>query len=102
MENSHYIGIMAGVLTTSSALPQAFKIWRTSSTNDISFLWSLMLTVGCILWCAHGYIQDDEVLMFANALTILLNAYILLRKWHNETFEEVLVYTRNKVNEGDN
>ncbi len=46
MQEIEYIGYAAGILTTLAFLPQAFKVFRTKQTRDISLLWVALMIVG--------------------------------------------------------
>lgn len=74
------IGLLAGLCTTVSFLPQAVKCWRTRSTGDISLIMFLVLTAGVILWLIYGLILGDLPLVLANGVTLVLVASILFMK----------------------
>ena len=43
-----YLGLFAGLLTTSSLVPQVIKAWKTRSTKDISLIMLLMMWIGVL------------------------------------------------------
>ena len=71
------IGIVAGVLTTFSSLPQVIKVWRTRSTGDLSLIMLVMAVTGIALWLVYGLARSDWPVVGANACTFTLNALIL-------------------------
>jgi MtN3 and saliva related transmembrane protein len=75
-----WIGIAAAVLTTSAFAPQAFKVWQTRSTRDVSLAMFLMMVTGNALWLLYGILIKDLPLIVANAVTLALAGVILAAK----------------------
>ncbi|MGV2831376.1 SemiSWEET transporter [Myxosarcina sp. GI1(2024)] len=75
-----YVGLLAGVLTTISFLPQAVKAWRTKSTRDISLAMFLCFCLGVILWVIYGIFAPDLPVFIANFATFVLAGSILVCK----------------------
>ena len=48
------IGIVAGLCTTGSLLPQVIKTHRTKQTRDLSLGMFSLLAFGVGLWCIYG------------------------------------------------
>jgi MtN3 and saliva related transmembrane protein len=71
------IGIVAGVLTSASLLPQLIKIIKEKKVEDLSLVMFLSLMVGQILWMVYGVMKSDMPIIFTNGFSILLNAVIL-------------------------
>jgi len=74
------IGLMAATLTTFAFLPQAVKVWRTKSTRDISLIMFSVMTTGIVLWLIYGVLIWDLPLIYANAVTLPMAAYVLFAK----------------------
>jgi len=74
------IGIIAGMLTTFSFIPQVIKTWKDRSAEDLSLVMFLMFVLGVALWLAYGFILQNFVLIFFNAITFLLASFILYFK----------------------
>ncbi len=74
------LGLLAGVLTTLSFLPQVIKAWKSRSTRDISLGMFLMFCTGVLLWIIYGILVADAPVIAANVLTFLLAATILILK----------------------
>ena len=66
------VGLAAAVCTTGAILPQLKKAWTTGQTDDISMNMLLVLTCGLALWVAYGVLQEDIVIILANALSLAL------------------------------
>ena len=74
------IGLLAGVLTTISFLPQAIKTWKTKSTKDISLEMFLCFCLGVILWVIYGFFTHNFPVFMANFATFVLAFTILVCK----------------------
>jgi MtN3 and saliva related transmembrane protein len=77
------IGLMAGILTTLSFLPQVIKSWKTRKTRDISSIAYSLLTIGIFLWLVYGLLLEDLPLILANGIAFVLASSILLLKIRN-------------------
>lgn len=78
MNNALYFGMVAGICTTISFLPQVFKIWKTKSVDDISLLMFLIFTFGVVNWLIYGLMIKEIPIILANTLTLILCLLILL------------------------
>ncbi len=74
------IGLLAGVLTTISFLPQAIKTWKSKSTKDISLEMFLCFCLGVILWIVYGFFTRNFPVFVANFATFVLAFTILVCK----------------------
>jgi MtN3 and saliva related transmembrane protein len=79
------IGSAAGFCTTLAFLPQALRIWRTRSTQDISLGMYLIFCTGVTLWLIYGLLLASLPRIATNAVTLVLAASILIMKlvWRN-------------------
>ena len=71
------IGTAAAVLTTLCWVPQALKIILTRDTRSISLITQATLVAGIVMWLVYGLEMDDQPLIWANIVTLCLNALIL-------------------------
>ncbi len=78
------LGIVAGVLSTSSFVPQVLKAWREGDTDAISKRMYLVTVTAFILWTAYGFVLGSPVLIVFNALSLVLSGSILTLKIRNE------------------
>jgi MtN3 and saliva related transmembrane protein len=74
------LGFAAAFLTTAAFVPQAIKVYKTQKTEDLSFGLFSMLFVGIFLWLIYGLMIGSSPVIAANAITLLLVAYILKKK----------------------
>lgn len=75
-----YVGILAGVCTTISSLPQAIKVIKTKSTQDLSLTMYIMLILGLILWLIYGVLIKNIPIIVANIFPLGLDVVILIYK----------------------
>ncbi len=77
MQALEWLGVVAGVLTTSAFVPQVARTWRTGSARDFSLPMLLMFCTGLVLWLAYGLMLGSAGLVVANGITLPLALYIL-------------------------
>ncbi|WP_319421177.1 SemiSWEET transporter [Pleurocapsa sp. FMAR1] len=75
-----YVGLLAGILTTISFLPQAVRAWKTKSTKDISLAMFLSFCLGVVLWVIYGFYTQNLPVFLANFVTFILAFSILVCK----------------------
>ena len=78
MNYALYFGLVAGICTTISFLPQVLKIWRTKSVNDLSLSMFLIFTFGVSNWLVYGLIIKEKPIILANTVTLILCLLILI------------------------
>lgn len=74
------IGSLAATLTTVSFVPQAWKVWHTKHTADISLAMYSLFTTGVALWLAYGILLAAWPIIIANLITLLLAGAVLIMK----------------------
>ncbi len=80
MINADLIGSFAATLTTTAFIPQAWKVWQTRHTADISLGMYAMFTLGVVLWLIYGIALMAWPIIIANSITALLAGSVLLMK----------------------
>ena len=80
MTATEWIGSAAATLTTTAFIPQAWKVWRTQHTADISLGMYSLFTLGVALWLAYGILLESWPIIIANSLTLLLAGAVLAMK----------------------
>lgn len=80
MEHLILIGLMAGLVTTSSFVPQVIKGYRSGSMEDVSLFMPVMLMVGMTLWLMYGVFLGDLPIVLWNGISIGLNAALVAMK----------------------
>lgn len=76
------LGYAAASCTTFSFLPQAWRVWRLRSADDISTPMYVIFLFGVSLWLLYGLALGAAPIIVANLLTIVLAGSVLLMKWH--------------------
>lgn len=80
MINPDFIGSVAATLTTTAFIPQAWQVWRTRHTADISLGMYALFTLGISLWLVYGLLLTAWPIIIANCITLLLAGSVLLMK----------------------
>jgi MtN3 and saliva related transmembrane protein len=80
MNITDWIGSAAAALTTTSFIPQVWKVWRTRHTADISLSMYAMFTLGVALWLCYGVLIESWPVIIANSITLLLAGTVLMMK----------------------
>ncbi|AZA92482.1 MtN3/saliva family [Chryseobacterium nakagawai] len=76
--NENLLGIIAGVLTSISMIPQLVKVIREKNVEDISLLMLLVLISGLSLWVWYGFIKDELPIILSNSFAVLVNICLLV------------------------
>ena len=71
------IGLIAGVFTASSLLPQLIKILREKHARDVSKAMLLVLMTGVSLWIFYGILREDLPIIITNSFSLILNIITL-------------------------
>ncbi len=74
------IGVLAGVLTTGSFIPQAIKIWKTKDVEAISLQMYVIFTIGMCLWLTYGILIEKFAVIAANCVGLVLCAFVIVGK----------------------
>ncbi len=80
MDTTAWIGSLAAIMTTTAFIPQAWKIWHTRHTADISLGMYTMFTLGVALWLIYGALLGSWPIIVANSITLLLAGTVLVMK----------------------
>lgn len=75
--NVVYIGIGAGILTSTSLVPQLVKILREKKAGAISVGMFLTLLAGVAGWIWYGIEKNDYPVLLTNCFSFILNALII-------------------------
>lgn len=78
MINPAIVGIIAGVFTAISLLPQLVKIIREKKCDNISVLMLLTLLTGLGIWVYYGILKKDWPIIVTNSFSFLINIAIIV------------------------
>jgi MtN3 and saliva related transmembrane protein len=88
MINSEILGYIAATLTTVSFLPQAILTLRTRDTDGLSLTMYSVFTLGVLCWLIYGICLANNIIIYANAITLFLATLILSFKIYNTIFKK--------------
>ena len=74
------LGFVAAILTTLSFLPQALRIRRLRSADDVSLTMYVMMVTGQGLWLVYGIVISSPSMIGANVVSMSLVAWVLSMK----------------------
>jgi MtN3 and saliva related transmembrane protein len=77
MDMTTLVGLVAGLLTTVSLVPQVIKIWKTRSAKDVSRKMFIAFCAGVALWLIYGILKDEVPMILWNAVSLALGLAIL-------------------------
>lgn len=77
---AEYIGVFAAIMTTSSFLPQAFKILKTGETESISLIMYILFVCGVSGWLSYGILIESWPIICSNSVTLVSASTILFLK----------------------
>ena len=72
-----YIGIVAGICTSASLLPQLGKIIKEKKAEAISYFMLFILLVGVAGWAWYGILKKDYPIIITNSFSFIVNALII-------------------------
>lgn len=78
------LATIAGILSTSSFVPQVLKAWRERDTGAISKHMYMVTVTAFVLWSAYGFLIGSWPMMIFNVLSLILSATILVFKIRND------------------
>ena len=78
MDNMFWIGIVAGILTSVSMLPQLIKILKEKDAQNVSIVMIIVLISGLSVWIVYGVMREDWPLIVTNSFSVLVNTLILI------------------------
>jgi MtN3 and saliva related transmembrane protein len=74
------IGLIAGILTACSLLPQLIKTLKEHKAEGVSVFIFIILMCGTGMWVYYGVLRDDLPLIVTNAFSFALNVLMLILK----------------------
>lgn len=77
MNTIQVVGLVAGICTALSLLPQLIKMLKEKKARDLSLFYLTMLFVGLCLWIVYGFLRSDIPIIVTNATSLALNVVII-------------------------
>jgi MtN3 and saliva related transmembrane protein len=81
------LGVVAGLLSTASFVPQLRKAWREGDTEAISKRMYLVTVTAFTLWTLYGFLLGSLPLIIFNLTSLALSTAILVLKIRNQRRE---------------
>jgi MtN3 and saliva related transmembrane protein len=81
MDFTAALGLIAGICTASSLIPQLVTTIQKKKASDVSMLMFVVLLVGNSLWIWYGIKKDDLPIIGTNIFSLLLNITMLILKF---------------------
>jgi MtN3 and saliva related transmembrane protein len=81
------LGYVSGVLTTLAGVPQVIKVFKNSSTQDLSYMYISMTVIGRCTWTIYGYFRDDTPMIVWNLAAIVIYGAMMSLKVYIECFK---------------
>jgi MtN3 and saliva related transmembrane protein len=75
--NENILGIIAGILTSISMIPQLVKVIREKDAENLSLVMLSILITGLSLWVWYGFLKDELPIVLSNAFAVLVNLTLL-------------------------
>lgn len=71
------IGIVAGIFTSVSLIPQLIKLIRDKQAENISYGMLIVLLIGLGGWVWYGVLREDWPIIITNSFSFLVNALLI-------------------------
>lgn len=78
MNTTYIVGVIAGIFTSMSLLPQLIKMIREKHAGDISITMFVVLLTGLGLWVSYGLLREDWPIIITNSVSFSMNLAILI------------------------
>jgi MtN3 and saliva related transmembrane protein len=78
MNTTQLIGIVAGILTATSMLPQLVKIIKHKKADDVSMFMLIVLLSGLATWIVYGILREDWPIIVTNCFSFIINVLMVI------------------------
>lgn len=75
------IGIVAGIFTSSSIVPQIVKTLKKKKAGEVSVFMFIVMMTGNALWVYYGFDKSDIAIISTNFLALGLNIIMVVLKY---------------------
>jgi len=76
--DENILGIIAGILTSVSMIPQLVKVLKEKNAEDLSWVMILVLISGLSLWVWYGFLKNELPIILSNAFAVTVNIILLI------------------------
>ncbi|HEU4555544.1 MAG TPA: SemiSWEET transporter [Chitinophaga sp.] len=81
MQFIEILGLVAGICTSSSLIPQLVKTIKRKKADDVSVVMFIVMMTGNSLWIYYGTDKSDLPIIATNILALSLNIAMLILKF---------------------
>jgi MtN3 and saliva related transmembrane protein len=81
MEFIDILGLVAGLCTSSSILPQIITTIKKKKAGEVSVFMFIVMLTGNALWIYYGFYKSDIAIIVTNFLALSLNIVMLILKY---------------------
>lgn len=78
MDFEEIFGIVAGVFTSASLLPQLIKTIKEKEAKSLSLGMMIILIIGNSLWICYGFFKNDIPIISTNIFSNIVNITLLV------------------------
>lgn len=78
MSYENVIGLVAGVITSASMLPQLIKVLKEKDASYLSLAMICILVIGLCFWVYFGLLIDELPIILSNGFAVLVNTALLV------------------------
>lgn len=78
MLDPDHLGLIAGALTTAAFVPQAWRVWRRRSADDLSLPTFFIFSAGVACWLLYGFSIRSLPIILANLATLSIAVSIVV------------------------
>jgi MtN3 and saliva related transmembrane protein len=75
------LGIVAGLCTSSSLIPQIVTTLKKKKAGEVSIFMFIVMMTGNALWIYYGFDKSDIAIISTNFLALALNVVMLILKF---------------------
>ncbi len=76
--DENILGIIAGILTSVSMIPQLVKVLKEKNAEDLSWAMIMVLISGLSLWVWYGFLKNELPIILSNAFAVIVNIILLI------------------------
>ncbi len=80
MEFIDILGLVAGICTSTSLVPQLIKTVKTKTAKDVSVFMFIVMLTGNSLWIYYGFSKSDLPIISTNFVSLALNIALIILK----------------------
>lgn len=80
---TQFFGILAGLISAITFLPQAYRTIKTGHTKDLSLPSYILLTLGGLTWIVYGSLLGEWPIVISNSVISIAGLIVVILKIKN-------------------